>query len=102
LRELDALFVLLKRSTFRAQFHLSSSENGYLQEKTLPVILQHAKRFVIERLAAERPLNDGKQTPLRGHPVFVAKHATASCCRGCLSKWHRIAPGVALNDEQIA
>jgi len=102
LHELDALFLSLGRSHFRAQFHLSPSDSRYLQEKTLSVILQHAKRFVVERLAPERPLNDGTQTPLRGHPVFVAQHATATYCRRCLSKWHRIAPGVALNDEQIA
>ncbi len=102
MHELDALFLSLGRSHFRAQFHLSPSDSRYLQEKTLSVILQHAKRFVVERLAPERPLNDGTQTPLRGHPVFVAQPATATCCRRCLSEWHRIAPGVALNDEQIA
>jgi hypothetical protein len=102
LHELDALFLSLGRSHFRAQFHLSSSEKSYLQEQTLPVILLHANQFVVERFVPERPLNDGTQTPLRGHPVFVAQPATATCCRRCLSEWHRIAPGVALNDEQIA
>lgn len=34
--------------------------------------------------------NDGKQTPMRGHPVFIAQHATATCCRECLKKWHNI------------
>ena len=27
---------------------------------------------------------------MHGHPVFVAQHATATCCRGCLYKWHHI------------
>jgi hypothetical protein len=102
LRKLDTLFVSLNRSHFHAQFHLSSSEKSYLQEQTLPVILLHANQFVVERFVPERPLNDGTQTPLRGHPVFVAQHATATYCRRCLSKWHRIAPGITLNDEQIA
>ena len=26
----------------------------------------------------------------KGHPVFIAQHATASCCRGCLWKWYSI------------
>ncbi len=30
---------------------------------------------------AAEPRNDGKQTPFRGHPVFTAQHATATCCR---------------------
>jgi len=42
-----------------------------------------------------------KQTPMRGHPVFIAQHATATCCRGCLAKWHRIAQGQPLTPEQI-
>jgi hypothetical protein len=64
-------------------------------------VLAHAHAFVAERLAPARPANDGKQTPFRGHPVFVAQHATATCCRGCLSKWHGIPAGRPLTaDEQ--
>ena len=45
--------------------------------------------------------NDGKQTPMKGHPVFIAQHATGTCCRGCLEKWHKISKGVALTDNQV-
>jgi hypothetical protein len=34
-------------------------------------------------------------------PVFIAQHATATCCRGCISKWHGIEKGRALNEEEI-
>ena len=27
---------------------------------------------------------------MHGHPVFIAQHATATCCRGCIEKWHKI------------
>ncbi len=37
---------------------------------------------------------------MRGHPVFVAQHATATCCRGCLAKWHGIAEGAALSESE--
>lgn len=37
--------------------------------------------------------NDRKQTPTKGHPVFVAQYATATCCRECIRKWHKIQPG---------
>lgn len=63
-------------------------------------ILEHARKFIDERLAPANPANDGKQTPMRNHPVFVAQHATATCCRGCLEKWHRIPRGEALTDMQ--
>ncbi len=38
---------------------------------------------------------------MRGHPVFVAQHATATCCRGCLAKWHDIPAGRPLSAEEI-
>lgn len=60
----------------------------------------HARDFIRQRLAAAHPTNDGKQTPMRGHPVFVAQHATATCCRGCLKKWHRIPLGTELDEGQ--
>jgi hypothetical protein len=52
---------------------------------------------VSKRLGSANPLNDGKQTPFKGHPVFIAQHATATCCRGCLAKWHGIRKGEALD-----
>ncbi len=66
------------------------------------VVLEHACDFVSMRLAPADPPNDGRQTPMRGHPVFVAQHATATCCRGCLEKWHRISKGSGLSREEQA
>jgi hypothetical protein len=102
MRDLDDLFSALARSKFRRRMRLGAKERAYLEEKTLPVILEHGRRFVVERLAPAEPANDGRQTPMRSHPVFVAQHATATCCRGCLAKWHFIAKGAALSEEQIA
>ncbi len=101
MRDLDDLFAALGRSEFRSRFRLGTKEQAYLRQKTLPVILEHGRRFIVERLAAAEPRNDGRQTPMRGHPVFIAQHATATCCRGCLGKWHFIARGKPLSDEQI-
>jgi hypothetical protein len=101
MRDLDELFSALMRSKFRGRFRLGPKERAYLAEKTLPVILEHGRRFVQQRLAPAAPTNDGRQTPMRGHPIFIAQHATATCCRGCLEKWHRIARGQSLTAEQI-
>jgi len=97
----DALFFALPKSPFRSRFRLGPKERAYLAEKTLPVILEHGRQFVRERLAPAEPKNDGRQTPMRGHPIFIAQHATATCCRGCLEKWHRIPRGRELTDKQI-
>jgi hypothetical protein len=101
MRDLDALFAALAKSPFRSRFRLGRKERVYLAEKTLPVILEHGRQFIRDRLAAAEPKNDGRQTPMRGHPIFIAQHATAACCRGCLEKWHRIPRGRELTDEQI-
>jgi hypothetical protein len=99
-RSLDDVFRALSRSAFRGKFHLRAQEQAYLQDRGLDQVLEHARRFVAERLAPASPRNDGKQTPYRGHPVFVAQHATACCCRGCLEKFHGIPRGLTLTSEQ--
>lgn len=82
------LFEQLSRSKFRSKFHLNEKDYAYIQQKGLDVIEQHARDFVSKRLAPGYIVNDGRQTPMKGHPVFIAQHATATCCRGCLYKWH--------------
>jgi hypothetical protein len=101
MRDLDELFAALAQSRFRSRFRLGEKETSYLNEKTLAIVLEHGRRFVVERLADAQPRNDGRQTPMRGHPVFIAQHATATCCRGCLAKWHRIPEGKPLAPEEI-
>jgi hypothetical protein len=102
MRDFDELFLSLSRSRFRASFQLGARERAYLESKGLETIMQHARDFIAQRLAPANPVNDGKQTPMRNHPVFVAQHATATCCRGCLEKWHRIPKHVQLSEQQTA
>jgi hypothetical protein len=98
--DIEPLLKALANSPFRRRFHLAASERSYLAEKSLPTVLQHAADFIEKRLAPAAPPNDGKQTPFRGHPVFVAQHATATCCRSCLAKWHKIPRGRLLTSEE--
>jgi hypothetical protein len=102
MREHSELFEALKRSPFRAKFRLGPRDAAYLREKGIEDVAAHATRFIAERLAPAQPTNDGKQTPWRGHPVFVAQHATATCCRSCLMKWHHIPKGRELTAEEQA
>ena len=97
---LEPLFNRLGESKFRSRFKLGKKERRYVEEKGLVVTERHAYDFVRQRLGPAEPDNDGKQTPMRGHPVFIAQHATATCCRGCLAKWHNIPQGVSLSEEQ--
>ena len=90
----------LQKSKFRSRFHLSSKERAYVEEKGLEVIRSHGEDFIRTRLAPAFPENDGKQTPMRGHPIFVAQHACACCCRGCLQKWYGIPQGRPLTEAE--
>ena len=91
----------LKKSNFRAKFHLKRSDFDYITKKGLKTIRRHAYDFISKRLAPYPTQNDGKQTPMRGHPVFIAQHATATCCRGCLEKWHKIPKSKLLDTYEI-
>lgn len=102
MRNLDPLFAALARSPFRMRFQLGPKEQAYLADKGMEVVLDHAATFVAQRLAPADPVKDGKQTPMRGHPAFIAQHATATCCRGCLAKWHFIPAGRPLSEEEQA
>jgi hypothetical protein len=102
MRDLDRVFWGLARSKFRSRFRLGAADRAYLEAKGMTTVLSHAADFVARRLAPAFPVKDGKQTPFRGHPVFVAQHATATCCRGCLEKWHAIPAGRELTGEEQA
>lgn len=99
--KIEAIVEQLQRSSFRRRFAITGKELEYLREKGTAVVLEHGRKIVLERLAAAYPANDGKQTPYRNHPIFVAQHATATCCRSCLSKWHGIPKGTPLSEEHI-
>lgn len=99
--DIETILSSLSKSNFRSKFHLKEKDKQYIQEKGIEKIQEHAYDFINKRLAPNMIPNDGKQTPMRGHPVFIAEHATATCCRGCLEKWHRIPKGKELSKEEV-
>ncbi|MGM9637454.1 MAG: DUF4186 domain-containing protein [Eubacteriales bacterium] len=96
----DQALERLQKSAFRAKFKLSQQDKAYVCDKGIDVIRSHASDFVKSRLAPAEIPNDGRQTPMRGHPVFIAQHATACCCRGCLNKWYHVPMGCELSEVQ--
>lgn len=101
MKDLEELFNRLSKSKFRSSFKLKAADIEYIKQRGIEIIEQHARDFITKRLAPAEPKNDGKQTPMKGHPVFIAQHATATCCRKCLSKWHKIAQHKPLNESEI-
>lgn len=90
----------LERSKFRSSFHLKQKDIDYVNEKGLDTVRKHAAEIISKRLAPAVIENDGAQTPTKGHPVFIAQHACACCCRNCLYKWYHVKKGVELTKEQ--
>jgi exodeoxyribonuclease V alpha subunit len=96
----DLIFKRLSNSKFRSSFHLKDKDKAYVKEKGFETIKKHAHDFIKMRLAPYPTKNDGHQTPTKGHPVFIAEHATATCCRGCLYKWYKIDKNHELTKEE--
>ena len=97
---LDARLARITSHRFRARFHVRGRDRAIVDLRGMPTIRRHAHDIVDKRLAPAEPDKDGRQTPYRGHPVFVAQHATATCCRSCLEKWHGIARGHELSTAE--
>ena len=96
----DEAFARLARSKFRSRFRLTAEDRAYIERVGLDRIRSHAADFVAQKLAPAIPENDGRQTPMRGHPVFKAMHGCAMCCRGCMEKWWKVKRGRALTETQ--
>ena len=91
----------LSKSKFRSSFHLKDKDILYIEDKVIDKIRNHAYDFVTKRLADTSNVTDGKQTPMKGHPVFIAQHATGTCCRSCLEKWHHIRKNKNMTEDDI-
>lgn len=100
MQTLEQALLKLSKSDFRSGFHLGSSDKEYVHTRGTEQIRAHAEAFIRQRLAPAVIPNDGRQTPMKGHPVFIAQHACACCCRGCLQKWYKVPQGTQLSELQ--
>lgn len=100
MQTIDEALEKLSKSKFRSSFHLKEKDIEYINKVGMEKIRQHAKDFIKTRLAPKYIPNDGKQTPMKGHPVFIAQHACGCCCRGCLNKWYRVNKSTILTETQ--
>jgi len=68
---------LIARHPFRAKFHLHGRERVTAELSDPATMRLHAYDLVAKRLAPAEPAKDGRQTPYRGHPVFVEASVVA-------------------------
>ena len=95
----DEMLEKLGRSKFRSSFKLRKYMIEYINRVGIDKIKSHTVDFINKNLSICLE-NDGHQTPMKGHPVFIAQHATATCCRGCIEKWHGIPKNRELNNNE--
>ncbi len=100
-RNFDDIIERLSKSVFRSKFELKQEDIRYYNKHGKSVIREHAYDFIINRISSAEPYNDGNQTPVKGHPVFIAQHACGCCCRSCLEKWHYIPPGREMTMQEV-
>ena len=100
MQSIDDALEKLSKSKFRSSLHLKAKDIAYIDEKGMDTVRRHAEDFIEKKLAPAYPENDGKQTPMKNHPVFIAQHACACCCRGCLEKWYKVPKGRELTKAQ--
>jgi hypothetical protein len=92
----------LARSRQIERLDMGEPEIEYVQSRGVDILQLHAADFVRKRLAPAEPKNDGRQTPLKGHPVFIAQHATGTSDREKLAKFHGIQKGTELTDKEVS
>ena len=97
MQTIEVALAKLNKSKFRSRFHLKQEDIDYIDKKGLEKIRSDAEDFISKRLAPAQIPNDGRQTPMKGHPVFIAQLATACCCRGCLNKWYNVPKNTELS-----
>ena len=102
MKEINNILEKLSKSKFRSSFKLNNKMKQYVNEKGVNIVKEHTYDFINKRLKPKYIPNDGKQTPMRQvHPTFIAQHACACCCRGCLEKWHGISKNKELTEEEV-
>lgn len=97
----DSPLLQCSKSQYRSSLRLSSEEENYCRSKGHDTIRREAFDIIRKNIAPSYIKNDGQQTPDSGHPVYVSQHATATCCRKCLSKYYYIPDDRKLTETEV-
>jgi len=55
------------------------------------------------RASVKAPVDafDGRRTKWEGNPIHYGQHATATCCRKCIERWHNVPRDEELTEKQV-
>lgn len=83
------------------KFVLAEPEQEYVTSRGMEILRLHAADFVNKRLAPANPKNDGRQTPTKGHPVFIAQHACGCNDRSSVEEFFGYEMGRELTGDEV-
>jgi hypothetical protein len=83
------------------KFILGEPEQEYVTSRGMDILRLHATDFVKKRLAPANPKNDGRQTPTKGHPVFIAQHACGCNDRASVEEFFGYELGRELTGDEV-
>ena len=96
-----ALKKKLKKDGRIDKFALGEPEQEYVTSRGMDILRLHATDFVNKRLAPANPKNDGRQTPTKGHPVFIAQHACGCNDRAGVEEFFGFEMGRELTEDEV-
>lgn len=98
---IDQTLFHLAKTKYRRQYVLSPKLKEYCRQTGMEKLRRKAFEIVREKVSSPYYKGEGRQTPLDGHPIYIAMHATGTCCRTCLEVWHSIVSGRRLTEKDI-
>ena len=103
--DIEYTFASLRHEKIRSHYWLKPFDEKAL-ERARRKGLQGVMEAIGPRLRSSirRKANgfDGRQTKLEGFVICYAQHATATCCRKCLSYWHDLPADRDLEPVELA
>jgi hypothetical protein len=104
LNDVDYTFHALKFELIRhVYWHRNIDERAmnYAKRKGKLGLIETAEHFLRKYIAKPADAFSSISTSMDGNPIHYAQHATATCCRRCIEKWHGIPPDRYLQEDEI-
>lgn len=95
------IFRRLNCSKVCCKFKLKDDQWDYLAKRGFDSILLEGRTLIVKIFSEEAKHHSCKVAPVQNHPIFTALHATGTCCRSSLEKWHKIPKNKELREKDI-
>ncbi|WP_372655987.1 DUF4186 family protein [Halobacteriovorax sp.] len=95
------IFRRLGCSKVCCKFKLKDEQWEYLAKRGFDTILLEGRSLIVKIFNEDSLSHSCKVAPVQTHPIYIALHATGTCCRSSLEKWHKIPKSKELKEKDI-